>query len=164
MEPAAPPVLLGGYFGTWLAADALDTAVVGVEALRAIGASLGCGVVWALPSDACGLAESARIARWFAGQSAGQCGPCVNGLPAMASALETLVAGRGNGRVTADLDRWLRIVPGRGACHLPDGASRFMASTLATFGREIDRHHHHGPCAAARGRPHLPTPHGGDWR
>jgi len=164
VETAPPAVLLGGYFGTWMAADALDRAVVGVEALRAAGASLGCGVVWVLPSDACGLAESARIARWFAGQSAGQCGPCVNGLPAMASALERLVAGRGDRRLAADLDRWLRNVPGRGACHLPDGASRFVASTLGTFGAEIDWHHQHGPCPAALGRPHLPTPHGGDWR
>jgi NADH:ubiquinone oxidoreductase subunit F (NADH-binding) len=156
--------LLGGYFGTWMPATGLGRALVGVEPLRAVGASLGCGVVWVLPSDACGLAESARIARWFAGESAGQCGPCVNGLPAMASALETLVAGRGDSRVAANLDRWLRIVPGRGACHLPDGAARFVASALATFAPEIDLHHRRGPCPAAQGRPHLPVPHGRDWR
>jgi len=158
------PVLLGGYFGTWMPPPAIERAMVGVETLRAVGASLGCGVAWVLPPDACGLAESARIARWFAGESAGQCGPCVNGLPAIASALESLVAGRGDGRVAANLDRWLRIVPGRGACRLPDGAARFVASALATFGSEIDRHHRHGPCPAALRRPRLPTPHAGEWR
>ena len=55
--------------------------------MRAIGASPGCGVVWALPDGVCGLAESARVLRWYADQGAGQCGPCLNGLPAIADTL-----------------------------------------------------------------------------
>ena len=59
-------------------------------ALAPFGASPGAGVVLALPANACGLRESARIAGYLAGQTAGQCGPCVNGLPRIASTLAEL--------------------------------------------------------------------------
>ncbi len=84
-------VLIGGYFGRWLPAD------LGLElssaALQARGGSLGAGVVVALPGSACGLVESARIVRYLAGESAGQCGPCVFGLAALADAVDELVDG-----------------------------------------------------------------------
>ena len=38
----------------------------------------------ALPADVCGLAETARVARYLADESAGQCGPCVFGLGSIA--------------------------------------------------------------------------------
>ena len=42
----------------------------------------------ALPDHACGICESARVARYLASESAGQCGPCVHGLSAIAERLE----------------------------------------------------------------------------
>jgi len=65
-----------------------------------------------LPRTACGLAETARITRYLARSSAGQCGPCVFGLDAIAGQLERLAAGG-----TCDLTlvrRWLGQVTGRG--------------------------------------------------
>jgi len=72
-------VLLGGYGGTWLDAARLDTPYT-PDALTAAGATLGVGIAIALSASSCGICETARIARYMADQSAGQCGPCVFGL------------------------------------------------------------------------------------
>jgi len=158
-----PPALVGGYFGTWLAPAAVAGAELGQAALRDAGASFGCGVLWALPADACGLAETARVARWFADQSAGQCGPCINGLPAIAGALDAVVAGRSVPAAVEHLHRYAALVTGRGACHHPDGAARLVTSAVSVFGDEIERHARNGPCEGSR-RHALPIPAGGSWR
>lgn len=159
-----PAVLVGGYFGSWLHPDQVDSVNLDVDSMRALGASPGCGVVWALPDDACGLAESARVARWYADQSAGQCGPCVNGLPAIADALAALANGSRSAEAATDLRRWLGMVAGRGACRHPDGATRFVASALRVFADEIDIHARRGPCPASRRPGQLPIPRRGRWR
>jgi NADH:ubiquinone oxidoreductase subunit F (NADH-binding) len=50
--------------------------------------------VYVLPAGTCGLAETARIAGYLAGPLAGQCGPCINGLPRLADTLVALTTGR----------------------------------------------------------------------
>jgi NADH:ubiquinone oxidoreductase subunit F (NADH-binding) len=159
-----PPVLVGGYFGTWLDPDQVGVAALDVDSMRGTGANPGCGVVWALPEGACGLAESARVARWYADQNAGQCGPCINGLPAIADALAAIVAGSRPVEAATALRRWLQMVTGRGACRHPDGASRFVASAMRVFAGEIDLHARRGPCPASRRPGVLPTPKGDGWR
>ena len=111
----------------------------------------------------CGLWEVARVARWLASQSAGQCGPCAQGLPAIAAGVEALATG-GNRRGRGNrLAVWLDTVPGRGACHHPDGAVRFVRSGLNVFAQEIDNHRRHGPCPGRD--PVLPlTQPAGGWR
>ena len=84
---AAQAVLVGGYFGTWVPlASALD-APLSEAGLRPLGASLGARSLTVLPHATCGIAETARLAAYLAGESAGQCGPCVFGLRAIADAL-----------------------------------------------------------------------------
>jgi len=157
----ASGLLVGGYYGTWLPVTAADTRLA-VAPLAALGASAGAGVVAVLPPGVCPLVEAARVTRWLADQSAGQCGPCVNGLPALASALEAVAAGEPTGRAEAALMRWAAMVEGRGACHLPDGTARFVRSTLAVFGDHVIEHRRRGPCPAAP--PVLATPPPGGWR
>lgn len=135
-EPASA-YLAGGYFGGWTrdAAHPL-TAQSG----------LGAGVVVAFPESACGVRESARIMRYLAGESAGQCGPCVHGLAALASGLEQIARGKGpDDRVR--LARWAGQVEARGACRHPDGAARFLRSSLVVFEQELALHLHKGRCS-----------------
>ena len=85
-------LLVGGYGGAWVGPEHFATPYASLS-LRAVGSSAGVGVVIVLGPDSCGLVESARIAHYLAGQSAGQCGPCVYGLPAIADDMARLARG-----------------------------------------------------------------------
>jgi NADH:ubiquinone oxidoreductase subunit F (NADH-binding) len=148
--------LVGGYFGAWMRAQEAEQTPLLESALAGKGASLGARAIVALPESACGLIESVRVVRYLAQESAGQCGPCLNGLAAIAKALEQLARGRLDAH-GARLGRWLAQVDGRGACRHPDGAVRFVRSALAVFGEEIERHARQGRCGGADRRL-LPVP------
>jgi NADH:ubiquinone oxidoreductase subunit F (NADH-binding) len=154
-------VLVGGYHGTWLPAYQAATLRLDNESLGGAGASVGAGILAVLPGDRCGLVETARAVRYLALESAGQCGPCLNGLPRMSAALTALATGTAAGpataRTRADLERWAGLVTGRGACHHPDGTARFVRSALRTFAGELAAHER-GRCGAANAAPYLPVP------
>ncbi len=153
----AQAVLIGGYHGTWIPAARAARLTLDNAALRASGGIVGAGVIAALPASRCGLAETARVVRYLALESAGQCGPCLNGLPRMAEALAELSGPRPGRQVRADVERWAGLVSGRGACAHPDGTARFVGSALATFGAELDLHAD-GRCTATAAEPFLPLP------
>jgi NADH:ubiquinone oxidoreductase subunit F (NADH-binding) len=154
-------VLVGGYFGTWVPPSALGDLTMDPSVLARAGASLGCGVLAVLPSSACPLQEVARVTRWLADQGAGQCGPCVHGLEAVAQTVEIEAEGRSTHR-GADIGPLLDLVRGRGACRHPDGVARFVDSSLRVFADHVAIHRHRGPCAP--GPAWLATPTTGGWR
>lgn len=156
--PTAPlgALLIGGYFGSWVDPAQAAALPFSAEGLRPLGAGVGAGLVAALPADTCGLVETARITRYLAGESAGQCGPCVFGLDAIAGQLERLASGRGPdlGR----LYRWVgQVRSGRGACKHPDGTVGMVASALEMFRAEIDQHAQ-GWCTGTGVSGVLPVP------
>lgn len=153
-------VLLGGYGGTWLDGASIPELLLSNDRLASGGASLGAGVIVLLSAEACPVAEVTRATRWLAEQSSGQCGPCVNGLDAIAGALEEVLAGQPSAGVGKRIARWSTLAKGRGACRHPDGVVSFVASALEVFAEELADHARHGPCDACVG-PHvlpLPTP------
>ena len=155
---AAEPLrafLVGGYFGGWLEARTALPLPLLDEALAPHGASLGARAIVALPADACGVVETARVARYLADESAGQCGPCMFGLEAIAETLARLARRERDGR-RIYLGRWVEEVRGRGACKHPDGAARFVASALEVFADEVDLHLR-GRCSGSDRRV-LPLP------
>lgn len=154
----ARAVLVGGYYGTWLTGGALAKTRLDDASLRARGARLGAGVVVALPEEACAVAEVARVVAWLAGESAGQCGPCVHGLDAMAGAVGDIAEGVADRDATRRLERWCGQVEGRGACHHPNGVAGFVRSALRVFAEELEDHRRHGRCDACDGRPVLVVP------
>jgi NADH:ubiquinone oxidoreductase subunit F (NADH-binding) len=166
-EPARA-FLVGGYSGSWIDAAQASAIHLSPGQLRPLGARLGPGIVVVLGESACPVEEIARAAIWLTGQSAGQCGPCVHGLAAIAGALSEIRDGRaGDGRAgdgrggdgrraLARVERWCEQVAGRGACRHPDGAAGLVASALRVFAREMTDHAAGGRCDVcrdARARP-----------
>jgi NADH:ubiquinone oxidoreductase subunit F (NADH-binding) len=150
-------VLVGGYHGTWLPADTAAGLTLDNKSLKPHGARVGAGIVVTLPADRCGLAETARVVRFLALESAGQCGPCLNGLPRIATAMAELAGSRPRAGTRGDVERWCGLVTGRGACHHPDGTAAFVRSALVAFDAELDRHAR-GTCSATSREPFLPVP------
>jgi NADH:ubiquinone oxidoreductase subunit F (NADH-binding) len=150
-------VLTGGYFGSWLPADVAWQLPLTHRDLRSAGGALGAGIIVALPDSTCGLAETARVVRYLADESAGQCGPCVFGLPALADAVADL-AYQGERRSARQAGALIGLVEGRGACKLPDGATQLVRSALDTFAADAAWHEDRGPCDGVQCWPVLPIP------
>jgi NADH:ubiquinone oxidoreductase subunit F (NADH-binding) len=150
-------VLVGGYFGNWLrAADVWEVPLTDA-ALRGVGGSFGCGLIYAFPARCCGLQASARIARYLADESAGQCGPCLYGLRAMADTFARLATDTPDRDTVRRLEHLCDEILGRGACNYPDGVIGFLRSSLTVFDREINRHRRDGRCPS-NAPPALPLP------
>jgi NADH:ubiquinone oxidoreductase subunit F (NADH-binding) len=151
-------LLVGGYGGSWIGGKFLHGVALSDEHLAPHGASLGAGVVLLLSQDACPVAETARVARWLAGQSAGQCGPCVHGLDAIATSVEEIAGGIARANASQRIARLAALVHRRGACGHPDGTARFVTSALDAFGPEFADHARHGPCEGCARPGELPFP------
>ncbi|MET9960704.1 NADH-ubiquinone oxidoreductase-F iron-sulfur binding region domain-containing protein [Streptomyces sp. NPDC006326] len=149
-------VLVGGYHGRWLAPAAARTVLLSRQSLASADAVLGAGAVLPLPEDTCPAGEIARVTRWMADESAGQCGPCVRGLPSLAGVVEDLVGGGGRAALEA-VEARMRSVRRRGACSHPDGTASFVASALAVFPEEL-RDHALGSGCGRRVLGALPLP------
>jgi NADH:ubiquinone oxidoreductase subunit F (NADH-binding) len=151
-------VLVGGYFGAWLPIETAWHVPVSQPGLRAAGGAMGAGVLVVLPESSCGLAETARVIRYLAEETAGQCGPCIFGLPALADALVDLGYHGAGGDAAGRITRLIPLVEGRGACRHPDGATQLAASALTAFGHDVRWHDERGPCYGVRRAPLLPVP------
>ena len=156
-DHAAPDVralLLGGFHGAWIPGALTAQACLSRESLSPLGATPGAGVVHVLGAAECGLRRSADIATYLAQQSAGQCGPCLNGLPALADTLTQLAYRRPQPNAAREATRLVALVDGRGACKHPDGTARFIRSALHTFTNDLALHLR-GRCEAV---PPAPRP------
>ena len=143
-------VLVGGYHGAWIPAGEIDSVTLDNASLSLQGGSLGAGVVVALGASACPVQELTATIAWLADESAGQCGPCSHGLPALADLLAAIAEGRAPEDAWARLLRWTADLPRRGACHLPDGAVRFLRTGMDVFAEELSEHQRLGPCRSCR--------------
>lgn len=151
-------LLVGGYGGSWIGGEFLRGVALSDEHLASHNASLGAGVVLLLSEDACPVAETVRVARWLAEQSAGQCGPCVHGLDSIATSVAEIAGGHAQGNTIQRIERLAALVLRRGACGHPDGAARFVTSALDAFGPEFANHARHGPCEGCARPGELPLP------
>ncbi len=140
------PVLVGGYHGTWVSPGGLVDLAVSRSVMSERGLALGAGVVIPLPEGDCPVRRTAELTAYLASQSAQRCGPCLNGLPALAEALARL----DDGQAAADrIGELSRLVTRRGACAHPDGTVRMVQSMMAAFPADVLAHRQGACCFAA---------------
>ena len=85
-------ILLGGAAGVFVGPDALDMPLT-FEATRAVGATLGSGVIMVFDETADLVDTLRRIAQFFRDESCGQCVPCRVGSVRQEELLARLAAG-----------------------------------------------------------------------
>jgi NADH:ubiquinone oxidoreductase subunit F (NADH-binding) len=135
--PLEGPVLIGGYHGAWATPRMLAGLAVDRDRMKQSGVPIGAGAVIPLGPGECPVTMTARITAYLAGQSARRCGPCFNGLPALADAVAAVAWERGG---VARVEHLQRMVSGRGACTHPDGTARMVGSMLSTFPEDVEAH------------------------
>ena len=134
-ESRGRPALIGGFHGAWAPWGMLASVRISVDGMKSLGVPLGAGVVVSTPE--CPVVFTTKIVDYLAGQSAGRCGPCFNGLPALAAALGAVADGHGG---TARVEELAGLVVRRGACAHPDGTVRLVRSLLSAFHQEVAEH------------------------
>jgi NADH-quinone oxidoreductase subunit F len=95
-------ILLGGAAGTFVTADEIDVPLT-FEGTRAIGGSLGSGVIMVFDDTADMPDVLLRIAAFFRDESCGQCVPCRVGTVRQQEALRRLVSGKPLASVDGEL-------------------------------------------------------------
>jgi NADH:ubiquinone oxidoreductase subunit F (NADH-binding) len=137
LAEAPRAVLVGGYGGSWVSwAEARNQTLTG---LAAGGVPIGAGLISVLGQE-CPIAAVERVLTYLAGESAGQCGPCMFGLPAVPGDWRQLSSPRLAAAARVRLHRRLPVIAGRGACKHPDGAVRHAVSALQVFGDHLAGH------------------------
>lgn len=125
-------VLLGGAAGAFISPQELDTPLT-FEGVRAIGATLGSGVVM-LFDDTVNLKQVLlRIASFFRHESCGQCVPCRVGAIRQHEALDRLTTGRPLGSAAEEIHMLREIgqaMRDASICGLGQTASSALESAL----------------------------------
>ncbi len=124
-------VLLGGAAGSFAAPDQLDTPLT-FEGTRAIGASLGSGVIMAFDDRADIPGTMLRIAAFFRDESCGQCVPCRVGTVRQEETLHRLVRGAGvAGQEAALLGELAQVMRDASICGLGHTAATAIQSAIS---------------------------------
>ncbi len=134
------PVGVGGLSGGWLTASEAASARWSTAYLSRFGLRTGPGVIEVLSEAECPLHRVVQLLEYAAGESAGQCGPCMFGVPAVAADLRALATSSADPDTFARLRTRLAQLPDRGACRFPDGVAGFTTSALRAFGAHLEAH------------------------
>src|SRR5439155_1686076 len=142
-------ILLGGAAGMFVGPDKLDVPLT-FEATRAIGATVGSGVVMIF-DETVDLAQILRrVAAFFRDESCGQCVPCRVGTVRQEELLARLAAGAPLGSVANELkllDELAGAMRDASICGLGQTANSAIQSALAKAFKGYAQ-----PCAAAPAR------------
>jgi NADH-quinone oxidoreductase subunit F len=132
-------VIPGGSSAPVLTGDEIDVSME-LDALKAAGTMAGSGGIIVMDDSTCMVRVLARIAKFYAEESCGQCTPCREGTPWMHGVLERIEHGRA---ARADIDKLEQMagnILGQTICALGDAAAMPVQSFVKKFRPEFIRH------------------------
>jgi NADH-quinone oxidoreductase subunit F len=132
-------VIPGGSSAPVLAAHEIDVSME-FDALKAAGTMAGSGGVIVFDESTCMVRALARIAKFYAEESCGQCTPCREGTSWMEGIIEKLEHGHGTVADVAKLEQLAGNIGGQTICALGDAAAMPVQSFLKKFKGEFLRH------------------------
>jgi NADH-quinone oxidoreductase subunit F len=142
---ALKAIIPGGSSVPVLTADEVDTAL-DFDAMAAAGTMLGSGAVIVIDDRACMVQLGLRVAQFYMHESCGKCTPCREGTRWMVQILRKLEDGDAE---QGELDLLLNVcdrILGNCLCPLGDAAAMPIASYVAKFREEYQRHIDEGGC------------------
>jgi NADH-quinone oxidoreductase subunit F len=131
--------LLGGAAGAFVGPEQLDVPLT-FEGTRAIGATLGSGVVMVFDNTVDLGDTLLRIAAFFRDESCGQCVPCRVGTTRQEELVHRLRSGAPIGTISGEmalLDDIGQVMRDASICGLGHTASSALQSAFKLFGPEI---------------------------
>jgi NADH-quinone oxidoreductase subunit F len=138
-------IIPGGSSVPVLTADEVDTGL-DFDSMAARGTMLGSGAVIVMDERCCMVQLGLRVAQFYMHESCGKCTPCREGTRWMVSILRKIEDGEASqGELDLLLDVCDRIL-GNCLCPLGDAAAMPVASYVAKFRDEYQRHIDEGGC------------------
>jgi NADH-quinone oxidoreductase subunit F len=132
-------VIPGGSSSPVLRGDEIDISLE-VDAVKAAGSMSGSGGVIVFDESVCMVRALARIAKFYAEESCGQCTPCREGTAWMEAIIEKIEHGHGTAADVEKLEQIANSIGGNTICALGDAASMPVQSFLKKFKPEFLRH------------------------
>ena len=132
-------VIPGGSSSPVLRGDEIDVSLE-FDAIKAAGSMSGSGGVIVMDDSVCVVRVLARIARFYAEESCGQCTPCREGTPWMEAIVEKIEHGRGTAEDVARLEQVANSVMGMTICALGDAAAMPVQSFVKRFKQDFLAH------------------------
>jgi NADH-quinone oxidoreductase subunit F len=138
-------IIPGGSSVPVLTADEVDTAL-DFDSMAERGTMLGSGAVIVMDDRCCMVQLGLRVAQFYMHESCGKCTPCREGTRWMVSILRKIEDGDAS---QGELDLLLNVcdrILGNCLCPLGDAAAMPVASYVAKFRAEFQRHIDEGGC------------------
>jgi NADH-quinone oxidoreductase subunit F len=138
-------IIPGGSSVPVLAADEVDTKL-DFDSMAQAGTMLGSGAVIVMDDRCCMVQLGLRVAQFYQHESCGKCTPCREGTRWMVDLLRKIEVGEAS---QSELDLLLDVcdrILGNCLCPLGDAAAMPVASYVAKFQEEYQRHIDEGGC------------------
>jgi len=132
-------VIPGGSSVPVLTKDICDTVLMDFDSLRDVRSGLGTAAVIVMDKSTDIVRAIARLSKFYAHESCGQCTPCREGTGWLARIMARMVTGDAEPHEIERLDQLTRQIEGHTICALGDAAAWPIQGLIRAFRPELER-------------------------